>query len=721
MRIMKLSLYFLVLFNLIACSGNPEDDIDNNSEGFSNLLDVEFTPEQPLSENQNYHTGFSDKGAWFGYYLPADSAYWGGFSGPYFIAGEYPVYLAKELANLQIQYKIENGDWQDCFYTEKPEMNYYPGMLKQQLKADGFNVTLKLSFANSATALISYKIENMSDETRELRVKWNGEILPYKNDLEIKPCSNGLDIVFSGLKEKWNYFSESWMRFSIRTDFPVSVRANGNGYSMNLGNSVMVKSGEAVELSQAHVFSTDQKQYSSQLKNVDDLIQKGDLVHKENLDNWDELSNKLKNRIGENKTLLKTGMKALMTLNTNRRTPAGRILSEAIVPSTFYKWFNGTWAWDSWKESAGIAAYLPEVAKSNIRSMFDYQIPSSKNHDKGMIPDCIFYYNKDEGSGNWNERNSKPPLAAWSVWNVFKSSKDTSFVEEMLPQLEKYHSWWYRNRDHDNNGICEYGATVHPLNKEIINEQGNIVDHRIEAAAWESGADNSIRFDGNFGVKILENYDDGNLVGYSLNQESVDLNAYLVAEKRFLAKMNSLLGNTQTIEQYEKEINRIKDFINHHMFDENTNFYYDIDIKTKEPLVERGKGFEGWIPLWANVATNKQADGVVGNLNDPKEFNLRVPFPTASQNNVRFNPDGYWRGPVWLSPAWFGLKGMLNYNFSEEASHLANKLFYNAEGLTKKGSSIRENYHPLTGDGLNCHDFSWSAAHVLMMLETFNK
>ena len=50
------------------------------------------------------------------------------------------------------------------------------------------------------------------------------------------------------------------------------------------------------------------------------------------------------------------------------------------------------------------------------------------------------------------------------------------------------------------------------------------------------------------------------------------------------------------------------------MFDEKTGFFYDLQInedgsKTKL-LVNRGKGTEGWLPLWAKVATKEQAAAV---------------------------------------------------------------------------------------------------------------
>jgi putative isomerase len=59
---------------------------------------------------------------------------------------------------------------------------------------------------------------------------------------------------------------------------------------------------------------------------------------------------------------------------------------------------------------------------------------------------------------------------------------------------------------------------------------------------------------------------------------------------------------------------------------------------------------------------------------------------------------------------------LLNYGFDKEATQLTEKLIHNAQGLTEKGPSIRENYHPLTGQGMESESFSWSAAHLLLLL-----
>ncbi|MCU4177227.1 MGH1-like glycoside hydrolase domain-containing protein [Carboxylicivirga sp. N1Y90] len=686
----------------------------------ADVLDIAYNPDSPTSKNNHVHTGFADKGAWHGYFLPESVNMMGGFTGPYIIAGEYPVYLAKSLGQIIIKKSIE-GNWIPCQFDSTSKA-YYPGRLVQTLKSNDLELNLTLSYADSRTALISYEIKNSSNEDSEFRVEWKGEVLPYKNDLKLELNSAGLNINFKGQKEIWNYMTGAEHRFAIRFQDEVNSTIEGDKFSFSLPNHVSISKGEKkiYNVLQAYTFTNEEASIFE--GNVATYFNTADDVHRTNGKRWKALEEKVKSRVGSDERALQTGMKALMTLNTNRRSPAGKILTEGVVPSTFYKWFNGVWAWDSWKHSVGLAPFLPEVAKNNIRSMFDYQVSvddEDRPWDEGMILDCIFYYDDKNGSGNWNERNSKPPLAAWAVWQAFEHSQDTSFVVEMLPRLVRYHNWWYRNRDHDGNGICEYGCTIHPYNVAITEKDGSISDHRIEAAAWEGGGDNFIRFDEDLGVKMLDNHYHGRLIGYSMNQESSDLNAFLVAEKQYLAQMFELLGRNKQAKKYQQEAEKVATFIREKMFDQETGFFYDVDIESKERVASRGKGPEGWIPLWANVATKLQAEAVVSNLMDKEQFNTKVPFPTAGLDNPRFNPKGYWRGPVWMSPAWFGLKGMRNYGFDNEAKILANKILLNAEGLSQKGHPIRENYHPITGEGLSCYNFSWSSAHTLMILNEF--
>jgi putative isomerase len=265
-------------------------------------------------------------------------------------------------------------------------------------------------------------------------------------------------------------------------------------------------------------------------------------------------------------------------------------------------------------------------------------------------------------------------------------------VKEIFPKLLRYHRWWYTHRDHDRNGLCEYGST----------------DGTLQAAKWESGWDNAARFDS---AKMLQN----NSHAWSMDQESCDLNCYLFVEKYCLSRLATIIGDLRLSVDLFRQANLLADQISHKMWDENTGFFYDIRIGTGRPVVVAEPN--GWIPLWAGIAGKEQAAQIVKKIMNPSEFNTFVPFPTVSAGSPAFNPEkGYWRGPVWLDQAWFALKGMRDYSYTREADSLMIKLMKNCEGMLDPSMPVRENYHPLNGKGLNASGFSWSAAHILMMI-----
>jgi putative isomerase len=39
-----------------------------------------------------------------------------------------------------------------------------------------------------------------------------------------------------------------------------------------------------------------------------------------------------------------------------------------------------------------------------------------------------------------------------------------------------------------------------------------------------------------------------------------------------------------------------------------------------------------------------------------------------------------------------------------------------AECVLVKGKTIRENYHPITGEDLKAQNFSWCSIHIIMLL-----
>ena len=149
--------------------------------------------------------------------------------------------------------------------------------------------------------------------------------------------------------------------------------------------------------------------------------------------------------------------------------------------------------------------------------------------------------------------------------------------------------------------------------------------------------------------------------------------------------MAEVLGYDEDVAKYEKEAAYVRDYINTNMFDEETGFYYDLqtneDGSEKKLLVNRGKGTEGWLPLWAKLATPEKAARVAENMLDEDKFYRPVPFPTASADN-----DKYSRAPIgearsgWIRRC-TRLEALQNYGYEDEAREAAYRLFDNTEGL----------------------------------------
>lgn len=600
---------------------------------------------------------------------------------------------------------------------------------------------------------------------------------------------------------------EDW-KYQIQIDKQnktnTQINAAGTGYEMKMENDLTIKKGESYSIYQTNSFSFtknergikgfeenrkqgDPYQYNPNDKvDVNDYEEEGEykkvdkmLSSKEEAEKaiestkarWDKyLEKSIGNDSILNEPYQRGAVKSIETLTNNWRGHAGYLGRQGITPSLSMDYFNGFWAWDSWKQAVAVARFEPELAKDNIRTLFDWQARDTKlfkeyygndliaARDMGMIPDYIAFRKSET---NW--RDTKPPLSGWAIWEVYKQTGDIEFLKEMYKKVVAYHNWWYKNRDNDKNGVLEYGGTV--------NEENNSVAAILEAAGWESGLDNAPRFDINGygendeGIKVLENTNPNNnmLVGYSINQESICLNSFAYQEKQFLILMaKEMLKNNvdyadvvtnvkdglkiddmksfvkengvgwdlgksfeNDIKQLEKDSNNLSEYVNNYMYDKETNFFYDKSMDSEnvvgKPLVNRGKGSEGWIPLFANISTQDNAKGVKNTMMRKYTFNNKLPFGSASLDNPKFAPDKYWRGPVWLDQAYFAVEGLNNYGFKGTAQRQSIKLLDNADGYTEKGMPIRETYNPLTGKGQDSKNFSWSAGMLLLMYMDFIK
>jgi len=665
-----LIVYITATLLVISCNTKRYQEESSPIFFSSNMLNYIGTPSSPSDRSS---LAFSDQGAWFAYGFSSEENKMLGFSGPFLITQGQGEWSSKALSQLE----LINTQTKDRLNLSgfSVSQTSYNSHLEQVLENKTLTCKQTLFYFSPHSAIMTTQISNLSKETIVLQPFWKGVL--FSTGLRITKHDNTISLTTD----------RSTAKGIIQTfeDNLNTIATTDSSYSISL-KEMKIKANETKTLTIAQTFIFPE--YDAVLEQ-----QELELAAKTPLK---QLQRRIKEKEEQLKTLNdKLGMhwqdsvykqlvaKSVLTLQNNTRIAAGELKHDGVFPSYHYPWFLGFWAWDSWKHAVAIANYKPELAKDQIRAMYDFQL------DNGFIADCIY---RDTTIENHNYRNTKPPLSAWSVWKVYEQDGDIDFIKEMYPKVIKQHKWWYKFRDFDKDGICEYGST----------------DGTLVAAKWESGMDNAVRFDKSEMVKSAQ-------AVFSLNQESVDLNAYLYAEKQYLVKMAKVIRQNEDIETFSTQAEVLKTKIQEQFFDKKTGWFYDTSIDG-ENFIEV-MGCEGWIPLWANVATIEQAEAVKNNMMNPKFFNTKVPFQTLSASHQSFKPDrGYWRGPNWLDQAYFGVVGLRNYGYHEEAYKATYKLVHNAEGVLVKGIPIRENYNPVTGEGAESQNFSWSAAHYLLLL-----
>lgn len=663
--IMRIVIFWLVglVWICTACSEATTSNTENRSAQFPNTLDLSGTPKNPADRSVY---SFSDLGAWHSYSLSTQPS--GGFVGPYLMTDNNGLWASEQLVTLQVSLGSHALDWASA---QMISSEYLPGRLVQTYQAEGITIIQQLIFISDRSTLVQYIIQSDRKQPKVFAKIQVSTWLPHwdfsmaDSQLRLQSDSSQTQVVIAfdqplaGSIDQ-NTFEGQEQEYDLNPSFPITI---------NYVQSAYFSDKEKI---------ADEPQVSKALASPD-------WAFANNQKRWnDYLSKTLTKTNGEqiDSAYQTVAVKSLNTLINNWRSAAGELKHDGLFPSYAYGGFHGFWAWDSWKHSVGLADILPQLAKDQILTMYDYQDVD------GMIADCIF---RDTLIEKHNWRDTKPPLSGWAIAKVFEATADTAFVGELYPKLKKYHQWWYDFRDHDGNGLAEYGST----------------DGTRVAAAWESGMDNAVRFDE---ATMLTN--DGG--GYSLDQESVDLNVYLYAEKMYLAQLAKVLGEAADATRYAEEAEALADLVSTKFYSAEAGYFFDVMLDGK--MIEI-YGPEGWISLWAGLATDEQAQQVKARLMDESQFNTKVPFPTLDASHSKFNPEnGYWRGPVWLDQAYFGIRGLERYGFQAEADALRSKLFINAEGLLTDGP-IRENYHPMTGKGLNAKHFSWSAAHLLMLIK----
>lgn len=344
------------------------------------------------------------------------------------------------------------------------------------------------------------------------------------------------------------------------------------------------------------------------------------------------------------------------------------------------------WGWGHggqvFHESISMLAYafIDPVSAMNSQRVF-----AERQHENGYINyrtgpylDEVIEYN--------GELTSSAPWYSWLNWQVFTITKDTSFLKDMYQSSKRFYNYFTSHRDKDHDGLCEWGG-------EAILE--SVRDSKV--AVWDQ-------------------------VGYPANFESVDLNCMLVMEAKSLERMAKVLRLSSEAKEWREDYKKRSSLINKTFWDPETQFYYNVDMKThtftfKKKNDLKRKEIIGFLPLWAGIATKKQAAALVKHLTNTSSFWRRYGVPSLAADDPYYEARGYWNGPVWIQWDYLVERGLLKYGYKNIAREIVDKVKTNMIEVLKKNHELWEFYDPDSVWGGYHRTYIWAGIVNRMMMD----
>ena len=287
------------------------------------------------------------------------------------------------------------------------------------------------------------------------------------------------------------------------------------------------------------------------------------------------------------------------------------------------------------------------------------------------------------GSRTYFLKRSQPPYFALMVDDIFRATKDLTYIKEMLPTIKKEYSFWTEKRmtesglnryftEEDDESCC--GFYIGCVKERIgIDENADFAyAGRNYFAEAESGWD----FTPRFGGKCAE-------------CNPIDLNSNLYMYEKLIGEYEVLLKQSDGLSWQEKADCRAK-LINGLLWDNAFGVYKDYNFKTgKLSATVSAAAFQ---PYFAGIANFDNAYGLK-TLISSLECDYGLFATDAADKKYQ------WARPnVWAPYHVIAVDSLVKYGYARDAEKVAKKYVKLIETNFEKTGKLYEKYNGQTGN-----------------------
>ncbi|MGW0574935.1 amylo-alpha-1,6-glucosidase [Streptomyces sp. NPDC002920] len=332
--------------------------------------------------------------------------------------------------------------------------------------------------------------------------------------------------------------------------------------------------------------------------------------------------------------------------------PSGHLKRPSVLMSK--NWMTRVWSWDNCFNALALGAF-PELAWAQFRGIFDHQ----SRH--GNLPDCI-----DDRMRSYSF--VKPPVHGWTLDALWQQGVVTREQRlEILGPLERWTQWWLTER-------------VAP---------GRRLPHYFHGN--DSGWDNSTVFSS--GVPV----------------ESPDLTAYLVLQCAVLARIAAEDGDDGRAARWAERADELLAALLEELWAGDRfiarHARTGAEIDTPSLLL--------LMPLVLGERLPRDVFALLVRRLEEGGFLTEHGLATEATTSQWYEPDGYWRGPIWAPSTYLVVDGLRRGGRPDLAGAVAERF---CRMVTDSGAA--ENFDALTGSGNRDRAYTWTSSVFLLLAPT---
>ena len=331
-------------------------------------------------------------------------------------------------------------------------------------------------------------------------------------------------------------------------------------------------------------------------------------------------------------------------------SPAGFLQRPSVLMSKH--WMDKVWSWDHCFNALALTGGRPDLALDQFLTPFDHQDP------RGALPDSVAH---SERLYNF----VKPPIHGWALQSLRHrrtEDLDQYTLTDIYRKLSLWARFWLDGRRAPDRQLPHY-------------QHGN-----------DSGWDNATTFDP---ARVLE---------------TADLTGFLVQTLATLAGLAAELGLPADSEEWSSSADSLQQAMIDQLWD-GTRFGAR-NAQTGE--ITHCESLLNLLPITLGARlpadiTDRLADGIKAHLTD-------WGVATEPPGSAHYDPDGYWRGPIWAPSTVLVEDGLRRAGHTGLADDISDRF----RRLCEK-SGFAENFDALTGAGLRDRAYTWTASAYLIL------